>query len=82
MRTQGMLIGGGRVLCRLRTYGQYAMDSQGIRYLLRFLLPAGMVALGWLGLAGTVTPSPVLAATLLFAAVVLAVHLGRSSTQI
>lgn len=52
------------------------------RQLSMLALSTAMVVLGVLGLAGVLTPTPVLAIALLIAAIVLAFSAGRLSTDL
>lgn len=58
------------------------MGVVGTRQLSLLALSVGMVAVGVAGLAGIVTLTPILAASLLAVAVVLAFDLGRTSTDL
>lgn len=58
------------------------MQNFNLRQLSLLTLVAGMVALGVLELAEFVTPSPVLAATLLSVILVLSFDLGRQTSRI
>lgn len=58
------------------------MRAFGLRQLLMIALAAAMVAVGVAGLVGTLTSTPILAASLLAVAVILAFDLGRMSTEL
>ena len=58
------------------------MTAVGPRQLSLLALAAGMVLLGVLGLTGFVTPGPVLAATFLAVAIILAFDAGRRFTTL